>query len=59
VYDAPFRERSYLLVVKGPKIRDGALLALSPDGSKLAILDEKETVYVFPLPPLKRPPGQN
>jgi hypothetical protein len=52
VYDAPFRERSYLLKVKGPKIRGGAQLALSPDGSKLAILDE-ETVYVFPLPPLK------
>lgn len=60
VYDAPFRERSYVLVVKGPKIRAGVVqLALSPDGSKLAILDEKETVYVFQLPPLKRPPGQN
>ena len=58
VYDAPFRERSCLLVVKGPKIRGGAQLALSPDGSKLAILDE-ETVSVFALPPLKRPPGQN
>jgi hypothetical protein len=57
VYDAPFRERSCLLVVKGPKIRGGAQLALSPDGSKLAILDE-ETVSVFVLP-LKRPPGQN
>jgi hypothetical protein len=58
VYDAPFRERSYLLKVKGPKIRESVQLALSPDGSKLAILDG-ETVYVFPLPPLKRPPGQN
>ncbi|MGA8501284.1 MAG: hypothetical protein WB683_07030 [Candidatus Sulfotelmatobacter sp.] len=58
VYDAPFRERSYLLAVKGPKIRESVQLALSPDGSKLAILDG-ETVYVFPLPPLKRPPGQN
>jgi hypothetical protein len=58
VYDAPFRERSCLLVVKGPKVREGAQLALSPDGSKLAILDE-EAVSVFALPPLKRPPGQN
>ena len=52
VYDAPFRQRSYLLVVKGPKIRESVQLALSPDGSKLAILDG-ETAYVFRLPPLK------
>lgn len=63
VYDAPFRERSYLLEVKGAKIRSFssksvARLALSPDGSKLAILGG-ESIYVFQLPPLKRPPGQN
>jgi hypothetical protein len=57
VYDAPFRERSYLLAVKGPKIKSAsdksvAQLALSPDGSKLAILYE-ESVYLFQLPPLK------
>lgn len=57
VYDAPFRERSYLLEVKGAKIRSFsgksvAQLALSPDGSKLAILYD-ESVYVFQLPPLK------
>ena len=52
VYDAPFRERSYLLKVKDTKIRQFAKLALSPDGSKLAILEE-ETVYIFQLPPLK------
>lgn len=57
VYDAPFRERSYLLAVKGPKIKSAseksvARLALSPDGSKLAILYD-ESVYVFQLPPLK------
>jgi hypothetical protein len=55
VYDAPFHERSYKLEVKGPKIRSisdksVAQLALSPDGSKLAILYE-ESVYLFQLPP--------
>jgi hypothetical protein len=50
VYDAPFRGRSYELEVKGPKIRETAKLALSPDGSKLAILYE-ESVYLFQLPP--------
>jgi len=50
IYDAPFRERSYKLEVKGPKIREQARLALSPDGSKLAILYE-ESVYLFQLPP--------
>lgn len=55
VYDAPFRERSYELDVKGPQIRSiseksVAQLALSPDGSKLAILYE-ESVYLFFLPP--------
>jgi hypothetical protein len=55
VYDAPFHERSYRLDVKGPKIRSFsdrslAQLALSPDGSKLAILYD-ESVYLFQLPP--------
>jgi len=55
IYDAPFHERSYRLEVKGPKIRSFsdrslAQLALSPDGSKLAVLYE-ESVYLFQLPP--------
>jgi hypothetical protein len=52
IYDAPFHERSYRLDVKGPKIKELAQLALSPDGSKLAILYE-ESVYVFQLPPVQ------
>jgi len=55
IYDAPFHERSYQFEVKGPKIRSFsdrslAQLALSPDGSKLAILYD-ESVYLFQLPP--------
>jgi hypothetical protein len=50
VYDAPFHERSYRLEVKGPKIKELAQLALSPNGSKLAILYD-ESVYLFQLPP--------
>lgn len=55
VYDAPFQKQSYKLEVKGAKIRSisnksVAQLALSPDGSKLAVLYE-ESVYVFELPP--------
>jgi hypothetical protein len=55
IYDAPFHERSYRLEVKGPKIRSFsdkslAQLALSPDGSSLAILYD-ESVYLFQLPP--------
>ena len=50
IYDAPFHERSYKLGVTGPKIKDqGTQLALSPDGSKLAILYD-ESVYLFQLP---------
>ena len=57
IYDAPFHQRDYQLEVKGTKIRSisdksVAQLALSPDGSKLAILYD-ETVYVFQLPPAR------
>lgn len=53
VYDTPFHERSHTLSVIGPKIKDqGTQLALSPDGSLLAILHD-ESVHVFQLPPLK------
>ncbi|MGA2358271.1 MAG: hypothetical protein ABSF66_04670 [Terriglobales bacterium] len=56
VYDAPFHERSYKLNLIGPKIKDQATqLALSPDGSLLAILHD-ESVYVFQLPPAPAPP---
>jgi hypothetical protein len=51
VYDAPFHERSYRLKMIGPKIKDqGTELALSPDGSLLAILHD-ESVYLLQLPP--------
>jgi hypothetical protein len=50
VYDAPFHKCSYRLEVKGPKIKELAKLALSPDGSKLAILFD-ESLYLFQLPP--------
>jgi hypothetical protein len=50
IYDAPFHERSYRLAVEGPKIKDLSQLALSPDGSLLAILYD-ESVYLFHLPP--------
>jgi hypothetical protein len=50
IYDAPFHEQSYRLEVKGPKIREQVKLALSPDGSKLAILYD-ESIYLFQLPP--------
>lgn len=53
VYDAPFHERSYRLEVKRVRIGEFAKLALSPDGSKLAVL-YNETVYVFQLPPHDR-----
>lgn len=49
IYDAPFHERSYRLDVKGPKIKDLAKFALSPDASKLAILYD-ESMYLFHLP---------
>lgn len=55
VYDVPFHERSYRLDVKGPKIKELAKLALSPDGSKLAILYD-QVVCVFQLPPRPAPP---
>ena len=51
VYDAPFHGQSYALDVKGPKIKDRTLLAISPDGSRLAILN-RESVSVFQLPKL-------
>lgn len=52
VYDAPFHGQSYTLDVKAPKIKELALLAISPDGTKMAILNG-ESIYSFELPPLR------
>ncbi|MGA2611312.1 MAG: hypothetical protein ABSH01_28020 [Terriglobia bacterium] len=52
VYDAPFQGQSYVLNFKGPKIKMPISLAVSPDGSKLAVLNG-ESVYVFQLPVLR------
>lgn len=49
VYDAPFHQPPYALAVKGAKIRELTYLALSPDGSRLAALND-ESLYVFQLP---------
>lgn len=50
VYDSPSQERSYTLDLKGPTIKDLALLAVSPDGLRLAILNG-DSVEVLQLPP--------
>ncbi len=52
VYDAPYQEITYTLSIKEAKIKDMSLLALSPDGSKMAILNG-ESIYLFALPPPK------
>jgi hypothetical protein len=52
VYDLYSQGRTYVLDVKGPKIQDTMLFALSQDGSRLAILN-KESVELFLLPPLR------
>jgi hypothetical protein len=57
VYDLPPLDHAQVLVVKGPKIEDvydPRDVALSPDGSRLAILS-KHVVYMFDLP---RQPGE-
>lgn len=51
VYDAPFHGQPYIVDVKAPAIKDLTLLAVSPDGSKLAILNG-ESLYLFQLPAL-------
>lgn len=51
VYDAPFRGPSYVLDLKGPVMKDLTTLAISPDGSRLAILNvEKLTLEEIDLP---------
>ena len=49
VYDAPFEDRSYTLQLKRGVRENNMLFALSPDGSKLAILND-EVMEVFDLP---------
>jgi hypothetical protein len=51
LYDAPFHSLSYTLEIKGPDIKDLTKLAISPDGLKLAILND-DSVEVVQLPPL-------
>ncbi len=49
IYDAPFHEFSFVLNVGGPKIKGFSQFAVSPDGSKLAILND-ESIEVLQLP---------
>lgn len=49
VYDAPFERRSYTLELKSNIKENNTLFALSPDGSRLAILNN-EIVEVVKLP---------
>ena len=39
IYDAPFSERSYTLKLRGPKQKGLTYLAVSPNGSRLAVLN--------------------
>jgi hypothetical protein len=52
IYDVSSHDKSFALEVKGPKTKHDMQFAMSPDGSKLAVLNS-ETVQVFQLPPLK------
>lgn len=52
VYDRPFSAATYILNLKGPKLKDERKIALSPDGSKLAVLN-KESIELFQLPPIR------
>jgi|HubBroStandDraft_6_1064221.scaffolds.fasta_scaffold87814_2 hypothetical protein len=52
LYDAPFHGLSYVLDFQGPVIKEASLLALSPDGLQLAILND-ESVEVVRLPALQ------
>jgi hypothetical protein len=49
LYDSPFHGPSYVLELKGPRIKDLSQLAISPDGTKLAILNGL-SVQGFRLP---------
>jgi hypothetical protein len=51
-YDLTPGGRHYVLDVKGPRIKGEMKFALSPDGTRLAVLNN-ETVEVFDLPPVQ------
>lgn len=51
IYDGPEYQRSYVLRVGGPAIRDQAKFALSPDGMQAAVLNDS-AVEGFQLPTL-------
>lgn len=50
IYDISSQMQSYKIDVKGPSIKNQMEFAVSPDGSKLAVLNN-EFVEVFQLPP--------
>jgi hypothetical protein len=51
LFDVPFHGLSFVLRVEGPRIKGLTQFAISPDGSKLAILND-EAIEVLQLPPL-------
>jgi hypothetical protein len=51
LYDGPPHRRSYTLDVKGPQIKGMTQFAVSPDGSRLAILNN-QSIEVLQLPPV-------
>jgi hypothetical protein len=52
VYDAPFHGSTFSVALKGPGIRGLTQIALSPTGSKLALLND-DLVRLFELPPVE------
>lgn len=52
LYDAPFKGLSHEIAVQGPKIKERTQIAVSPDGSHLAILND-EFLEIIQLPPLQ------
>lgn len=52
LYDTASRSWSHTLDIRGPNIKDKMDFALSPDGSRLAVLNN-EILYLFALPPLQ------
>lgn len=58
IYDAPFRGPSYVLDLKGPELKNLTTLAVSPDGSRIAILNiQTLTLELIELPPLQHDSG--
>jgi hypothetical protein len=52
LYDVPFDRTSFVLDVEGPAVKGLTQFAVSPDGTRLAILND-EALEVLQLPPLK------